>query len=261
MDRTADEDAFALEEHEGTRSAHSMCALHPGERALATCDRCGNFMCSECVAPSGECTTCAARGSDELWANAERAARRLEVAIWVTLVATLGSGLSYVLQAVQVDELVESVESEALTSGELRTGLIALARVFVFVVAGVLWCVWMNRTNRALRATRTLEYGPNAWGWFFCPVLNLWYPYRVLAELYRASTGNAVLPSFFAPWWLMYLLSSAVGRASSKLIDSAATSSALEQASWIAAGSDVIDLTAIVLALQVVRSIRLPAPD
>jgi hypothetical protein len=62
--------------------------------------------------------------------------------------------------------------------------------------------------NRALRArSMSLEHGPNAWGWYFAPIANLYLPYKALAEVVRHATGR-VHASPLVVWWTLWLSAS-----------------------------------------------------
>ena len=96
--------------------------------------------------------------------------------------------------------------------------VLGLAHLLAYVVSVVFWCMWVHRTYRnlpALGAAR-LRWTPGwAVGFWFIPVVNLFRPYQVMSETWRASdppygapTDWQALsaPALLAWWWAMHLL-------------------------------------------------------
>ena len=99
------------------------------------------------------------------------------------------------------------------------SGAAALDNVLLWVNAGAMlvaavafirW-LWRARANAELlvgphgqRLTR--EWVIGAW---ICPVVNLWFPYRVVVDVWRASTPNRgdYRDDLVAWWWLAFLVS------------------------------------------------------
>lgn len=75
------------------------------------------------------------------------------------------------------------------------------------LVAGISFFMWFHRANRNARALGSggMIYGPNAWGWFFCPILNLFRPYFAVRELHAAPRQATSVPGVFPAWWLTWL--------------------------------------------------------
>ena len=95
--------------------------------------------------------------------------------------------------------------------GEL---LVVLVYLVTTIASGILFCVFMHRTNKNLTALGMgLEFGPNAWGWFFCPVLSLWKPYQAVAELWRKGAPEQyVMPRVFSVWWGTWIVGNLMGQ-------------------------------------------------
>lgn len=82
-----------------------------------------------------------------------------------------------------------------------------------FVLAAVAFIVWLWR----VRANAELLVGPHGqrltreWviaGWI-CPVVNLWFPYRVVVDVWRASSPDRanVRDGLVVWWWLAFVVS------------------------------------------------------
>jgi hypothetical protein len=158
-------------------------------------------------------------------------------------------------------------EAEA---NDLRAGLLALAYALTILTAGILWFVWQNRTSKNARAlgAEGMEYGPNAWGWFFCPIFNLWRPLAVIRELWQATAPNedlsdtlstwkrAPTPEWLVLWWGAWVLGGVLSQASVRM-----TLNAQEISTHIFAGqldilSDIVLIGGGVLAIRLVKQLH-----
>jgi hypothetical protein len=78
------------------------------------------------------------------------------------------------------------------------------------VIAAVAFIVWLWRA----RANAELLVGPHGqrltreWviGAWICPVVNLWFPYQVVVDVWRASTPNRDHRDGLVVWWWMTFL-------------------------------------------------------
>ena len=91
--------------------------------------------------------------------------------------------------------------------------LFMLATIAAYPVAAIALWIWCYRTSRALKTQRRLKITP-AWAvlWWFIPLANLYKPYEVMVELWRASDPDgddhwALYPrSPILPlWWLCWI--------------------------------------------------------
>jgi hypothetical protein len=90
--------------------------------------------------------------------------------------------------------------------------LSALSYVVFLVVGIALFCVFVYRANVNADALvpSGMEFTPGwAVGWFFVPLANLFKPYQVVSEIYRASVPEAdpdfwsvaSVPFYLPLWW------------------------------------------------------------
>lgn len=116
---------------------------------------------------------------------------------------------------------VLDADLDTADSTVLRTTLLYLG---FLVAAGITFVVWLYRARRNAELVNGAEHR-RARGWvigsWVCPIVNLWFPYQVVDDVYRASDPNAPtdlyrttgLPS--APvvrwWWAAFLSSDVVG--------------------------------------------------
>jgi len=86
------------------------------------------------------------------------------------------------------------------------------------LLAGILAIVWLWRVRgNAEEASAVQHRRARVWVWlgWLVPVVHLWFPYQVVADVYRASDPDAPpqspsitrpAPSWLLVWWLAFLL-------------------------------------------------------
>lgn len=119
----------------------------------------------------------------------------------------------------------EFVTVEEFEASDDRQAVIGALQIAALVVTAILFLVWIYRTHRNLPALRAsgLKYSPNwAVGGWFIPIMNLWRPYQVIAEIWRASDpeisdpeGQAWLTAPVSPlikiWWAFWIIGGVIG--------------------------------------------------
>ncbi|MAT38104.1 MAG: hypothetical protein CL946_00720 [Ectothiorhodospiraceae bacterium] len=97
-----------------------------------------------------------------------------------------------------------------------------LVMLLTYAASIVLFLTWMYRAcanAHALRSDR-LRFTP---GWtvayWFIPILNLFRPYQVMCEIYRASKpgssetwNSSKLPGYMIAWWMCWIVGNILGR-------------------------------------------------
>ncbi len=188
---------------------HTACPTHPAQTSRDACHRCGTYACDLCLAPGSRreslCLSCERAVAEQNKRPIETSARALRV--------LLGSyaALELLTAAVQWfgrgQRFAGRPEEVAHSPLLILHGFLMLGAFPLFLLAGVTWCVWFRRANGSLQKREmALEFGPNAWGWFFVPFANLYAPYRSIVELYTRATNSVVAPRVFVVWWSLWLL-------------------------------------------------------
>ncbi|WP_026454899.1 DUF4328 domain-containing protein [Saccharomonospora iraqiensis] len=117
---------------------------------------------------------------------------------------------------------VTFAEIESLESLSLTLGLLYLALGVVTVVTFLVW-LWRARAN-AERTSTTPHRRARGWvlGGWFVPVVNFWFPYQVVADVYRASSpdGSRGTP-WLAWWWASWLVALVLDRGASAAFEEA----------------------------------------
>ena len=134
---------------------------------------------------------------------------------WVVTLLGIGIGFD------TVEFLTEMIGAGA---GGPVNALINLLASLVSLATTVCFLVWIYRVSKNLRAfgTQGLRFTPGwAVGYFFVPILNLYRPYQVFREIWRASEAAPAArvgqdwqfvrpPALLLGWWLSSLIANLV---------------------------------------------------
>lgn len=165
-------------------------------------------------------------------------------------------------------EIVTAVEATANDNRQVTIGGIYF---ILFILTAILFCMWIHRAHRNLSSlgNTNLKYSPRwAVGGFFVPFLNLWRPYQVTTEIWKASDPtidmnngiawqNSSTSSIIPSWWFLFVVSGFLGNILLRISLQAETLSEILTASWVGLIIDAMDIPAAILAILVVRNIDL----
>jgi hypothetical protein len=130
-------------------------------------------------------------------------------------------------------------DSESLDELTVLSVLVSL----VAAVAFLNW-VWKVRINAELLGgpeSQRHNQSTSLGGWI-CPGLNLWFPYQIMADIYRASAVRGPVRARIIGWWWAAFLSS-------ELIDDVAVRAVR------GLGNATLDVSGTVLAMQTVAQV------
>jgi hypothetical protein len=183
------------------------------------------------------------------------AALRVMLGISVALLVISVASMSMQIELLQSATRGTITDAEAVANDQ-RVWLATLASVFAMIATGVVWCIWQNRTSKNVRALggEKMQFGPNAWGWFFCPILNLWRPLTVITELWTATPGSDASPPkwLLAGWWLPWIFGSLFNRLSATLAkDTSDLDTLISASEWELAGDVLLAVSGVFAILFV----------
>ena len=186
--------------------------------------------------------------------------------VTITLVAVVSdqAQISLLKRAI-AEGGVSQAEADA---NDARQGTVAIAQILILIVAGVSFLVWFHRAHKNLPALGAagLDYSPGwAVGGFFVPFLNLYRPFQVMREIWKASDPHTTdsgswrtAPSspLVSLWWAFFLISGAAGYLLVTLggRDTSTVEGVLTM-SRAALLSDILNIPDAVLAILLVRTI------
>ena len=169
----------------------------------------------------------------------------------------------------RVAEDQAAVTQAELDASDARQNLIGYLQVLIYLATGIMFIIWFRRAYQNLVAWGTeglrFEAGWTVGGWLV-PFLNLVRPKQIMNDLWRATDPKMPVqpgiawkqvrvPLLVHAWWLLFLLSVAVGIVASNLRQEASTLQQIRGASDVTLLSDALILPAAVLACLVVNQI------
>ena len=191
--------------------------------------------------------------------------RYLLLAVVVVKLIAVGSAWAQHEMLIGVQGGAELTTADA-NANDARERLIGVLSLLLFIGAGIAWLMWQHRAYANLRliGSGDTEHTPG-WsvGYWFIPLVNLFRPYQITAEIYRRSElqngrdpiGGLSGPPLVGAWWFVYLVWGGTMRFYAVIGKDAKTLPTLISATNIELTSHVIGLVAAILAIQVLRSI------
>jgi Domain of unknown function (DUF4328) len=172
----------------------------------------------------------------------------------------------------QLSLLQRIAGGEAVSEGETGMsdtiyGGIGLLQMLALVATGILWLMWLHRAygNLFLVGRRTADWTPRgAVGYWFAPIINLIWPYRIVKELWlRSADGNVEpsvkelpAPGIVSLWWAIWILNMVVGRILFRRSMAAEEVESLIEVTWLGLLDDLGTVVAGILAILIVRRIQ-----
>jgi hypothetical protein len=130
-------------------------------------------------------------------------------------VGSIAVAAQVLVALVALANLLEAVaEARGLTT---QAGLIALVYLLGLLAAAVVFVVWLwqVRSNVELVAGAASQRLGRGWaiGGWICPIVNLWFPFRYVVDVWRASAPDRVDngegddngEGLVLGWWLCFL--------------------------------------------------------
>lgn len=189
-----------------------------------------------------------------------RPLRRLSWAIGalvcVTALISIAAVVIDIWGLIAINGLLDGrTQIEELEAYDLANLVVAVSSIPVMVAAGVCWWVWQYRA--AVRVRATVAGGVRrepAWhvvSWII-PLVLLWFPFQNQKDLARAS-GAAISTSLLGIWWALWIVSTAVTRASGPLMNVADTVPDISAVIGVVIFGEVLLIAAAPLAWLIVR--------
>lgn len=106
---------------------------------------------------------------------------------------------------------LEAADTDALAK------LVSWPSFLVWIAAGVAFVVWLwrARINAELMSGAAAFRRSRSWavGAWIAPVVNLWIPYQVVSDVWRASAPRRSVPvTLIKAWWALFIVANAVVR-------------------------------------------------
>ncbi|WP_062356669.1 DUF4328 domain-containing protein [Herbidospora yilanensis] len=127
---------------------------------------------------------------------------------------------------IALDDLsdLEDIDFEAIADNELLVLLADLGVNATFVLAGVMFVVWLYRVRDNAEQMSTLpQRRATPWlffGWFV-PIVSFWFPKQILDDIWRASSPEGRRPGVLMMiWWILWLVTVFLGNTAARIASS-----------------------------------------
>jgi hypothetical protein len=131
------------------------------------------------------------------------------------------------------------------------------AQMISLVVAGIVFIVWFQRVRVNAEVFNPFGHSKKriwaGWGWLV-PIVNLWFPRRIMLDIWDASTpvGSRRSHGLVNAWWTMWIVSSVIARGDFTEYRSAEAPQEIQDSTSLIMFADITDITAAALAILVV---------
>ena len=242
------------------------------EPANATCVRCGAALAVVATSPvpgAAPAPVSTARPTGRPFRDPKRLTQWLR---WL-LIASIATDAVFAVSELAQHQLLlrmrdgtfasQAEMMAAAEANDFRHGIISVAVMLVVIATIVLFAMWVYRVNSNVHALGSpdLRFTPGwAVGWYFVPVANLWKPYQVMKEIWRASSNPGAWQSettspVLGWWWFWWIVSSIVSNVSMRMSLRAEDLDELISVGPINIASCVLDLVSAIFALLIVKKI------
>ncbi|WP_370947684.1 DUF4328 domain-containing protein [Amycolatopsis sp. cg5] len=165
-----------------------------------------------------------------------------------------------------LNDIAGVTRADLLTADRITlvTSLVSLA---IMIAAAVVFIIWLWRVRHNAEAL-SIGHHQRSRGWvvgsWFCPVVNFWFPFQVVSDIWKASNpANRSEPNLAALdrsprldwWWKLYLAGNLVNWFASRL-GREPTIESLRNAAIADTVSFALTTGAAVLVIQLIREIN-----
>lgn len=142
--------------------------------------------------------------------------------------------------------------TSTITTYDTLSAVVALLSLIVLVGTGILWAIWQYRLATQVLGRARRSPGWHAGSWFI-PVVNWWFPYQNVSDLWRAA-GRA-RPGWQVAWWGLWIASSVTGSISAQMSFRAQSLEEYLVAMIVSLLSSLLMLVAAFFAVRLVRQL------
>ena len=196
----------------------------------------------------------------------ERPLGELAIAVRILLGLVVLADLFRLLTLVNQATLLQSLESDpasvtiaAANDSDEQVGIAGFAYLPILLATSIVFIIWFYRARKNVDT-----YGPSrqrrspgwAIGGWFCPVVNLWFPYQIAADVLAASHAPAVRGrGTLRAWWTLWLIANFLAVSAAGTGNGARSVRELITAADTAVLAVAVNIAAAILAVIVVGQI------
>ena len=197
--------------------------------------------------------------------NTARAKQIISI-FWVMLGITIVDMASLAWQYMLIKDAANDLgnaDMEAIGVSDTLRQIVVIVNLMIFILAIVFFIMWFRRAYYNLHelpwhnARYTEGWAAGSW---FVPVINLWWPYQIMVDIWR-GTQNALRDRLGEPqpttiigwWWALRLISGIFGNISARVTMNADGIDELITATQLELISDVLTIPAIIVTIVMIQ--------
>jgi len=186
-----------------------------------------------------------------------------KVVLVLLFLGVVGDLVSLYSDVLEKKLLARDFTMEEANINDARQSVIGIATLILYVVTAIPFLMWISRANANCHGfhARGMRFTPGwAVGWYFIPIMNLFRPYQVMAEIWKVSKRpqdweSLSTPGIVSAWWALWLIAAFVGRLYFRLAMKAETIPELQSLSNLSLFVDVLSVFLTLVAFKLVSSI------
>ncbi len=151
----------------------------------------------------------------------------------------------------------------AADKNDQRQDIIGGLYLMIFLISAILIMRWTYVANYNAHqfGAQNMKFSPG-WsiGYYFIPILNLWKPYQAMKEIWKVSKSplsweSATASHILSLWWLLWIISSIMGRVIFNMSKNANELTELLNLNIITQISNMLDIVLAIITLLVINNI------
>lgn len=204
--------------------------------------------------------------TQQLNPNAERGKTAI-ILLWVMVALEIATFVSEGMQYLMIEEYFKTGEITDATadSNDMRQMFVYVLYLGGLTISAITFLSWFRRAyyNLGLRMNKTKTDGWAVGAWFI-PILNLFWPYQIMVELYTKTTEfinkkrytshdyKAKSTFFVGWWWAFWVLNNIMSQIVSRISLSSESIEDLSLDSQLSMANSVLGILAGLFAIKVV---------
>ena len=190
--------------------------------------------------------------------------RRAITFLWLNLSAhiiliVLDSVELMLLQRAKTDNSMEVIN--LITTSDLIQLIFAGIYLVILVLTYIFYIQWFRRAYYNLHFQSDYLSYSEGWaaGFWFIPVLNLYYPYKIMKEIFSETLSvlgkseDDFPRALLRTWWFLYILGSVISQIASRLQFRADDIDELIKGDMISIAGSIVVIFAAIFAVKVIR--------
>jgi hypothetical protein len=184
------------------------------------------------------------------------------IMLGITIIDMASLAWQYILVSAAQNDL-GSADMEAINVSDTLRQIVVVVNLIIFILAIIFFILWFRRAYYNLHelpwhnARYTEGWAAGSW---FVPVINLWWPYQIMVDIWR-GTQNTLRERLGEPqpvtiigwWWALRLTSSFFSQIAARVTGDANGIDELITATKLEFFSDIMMIPAIIITIVMIQ--------